>query len=144
MGVQVVHHQHYPVSVGVVHVHHLPDYPRPIDPGAPVRDFHPAPSFQRRKQHEEAAHAVAPVFVIAGPGSPGPGRSRLASLLHLLFAGLVQAYQDFLVPILAMVDFKHVFHGAYELRAPLGWDDQHSFSQGLSSFFSASGALSLG
>ena len=103
MGVQIVHHQHYPVFVRVVHVHQLLDHLRRIDPGATIRDFHPAPPFQRRKQHEQAAHAVAPVFVIVGPGSPGPGRSWLAGLLHLLFAGLVQAYQNFPVPILGRV-----------------------------------------
>ena len=33
MGVQIVHHQHYPVFVRIVHVHQLLDHPRPIDPG---------------------------------------------------------------------------------------------------------------
>ena len=64
MGVQIVHHQYDPVFVRVVLVHQLPDHPRPIDFGTPVRHFYLAPPLQRREQHEQIAHAIALVFVI--------------------------------------------------------------------------------
>ena len=122
MGVQVVHHQHNTVLVSVVLIHQLPDHPGPIDLGAPVRHFHPTPPLQRSEQHEHIAHPVALVLVIVDAGCPRPGRTRQPGLLHLLFAGLVQADQNFVVPILALIDFQHVFHGAHELGAALGRD----------------------
>ena len=105
MGVQVVQHQHNPVFVRIVLIHQLLDHPGPIGLGTPVRHFHPAPALQRSEQHEQIAHPVALVFVIVDAGSPRPDRTRQPGLLHLLFAGLVQADQNFVVPILAMVDF---------------------------------------
>ena len=82
MGVQIVHHQHDPVFVRVVLVHQLPDHPRPIDFGTPVRHFNPAPPLRRREQHEQVAHPVALVFVIVGPGRPRPRRAGLTGLAY--------------------------------------------------------------
>ena len=122
MGVQVVHHRHNTVLVRVVLVHQLLDHPGPIGFRAPVRHFHPAPPFQRSEQHEEVAHPVALVFIIVGARRPRPGRTRPARLFHLLLAGLVQTDQNFVVPILALIDFQHVFHRTDELGVALRRD----------------------
>ena len=41
---------------------------------------------------------------------------------HLLLAGLIQADQDLVVRILALIDFQHVLHGADKLGAALRRD----------------------
>ena len=120
MGVQVVHHQHYSLLVGVVLIHQLPHHLSPVGPGAPVRGLHPPPSLQGREQHEQVAHPVSLVFVIVGHGCPGPRREGLPGLLHQLLAGLVQAHQDLIVLVFTMIDLQHVLHGAHEFGAALG------------------------
>ena len=117
MGVQVVHHQHYPLTVGVVLIHQFPHHPRPVNLGAPLRDFHPAPSLQGCKQHEQVAHPVALVFVII---CHDRSRSRRAGLLHQLPAGLVQTHQHLILSVRAVINFQHVLHGAHEVSAALG------------------------
>ena len=123
--------QHDPVFLIIVLVHQLPDHPGPIHPGAPVRDFHPPPPFQGREQHEQVAHAIALVFIIVDTRGSRPDRTPLPCLLHLLFAGLVQADQNFVVPVLVMVDFQHVFHRAHELPTPYRRDAPALLQPGL-------------
>ena len=91
----------YPFPVGVVLIHQLLDHPG----SALVRR---SVTFQRSEQHEQIAHPVALVLVIDA-GSPRPGRTRQPGL------------PDFVVPILAMVDFS-TSSSAHELGAALGRD----------------------
>ena len=135
LGVQVVHHQHNPVFVSIVHVHQLLDHSGPIGFRAPVRNFNPAPPFQRREQHEQVARPIALVFVIVGARRSKPGRTLQPGLFHLLFAGLVQADQNFVVPILALIDFQHVFHRADKLRTASRRDAPALFQPGLEFVF---------
>ena len=105
---------------------------------APVRHFHPTPSLQGCKQHEKVAHAVALVFIIVKTCRSGTGRTAQPGLLHLLFAGLVQAHQNLIVPVLALIDFQHVLHGAHEFGTALRRDAPALFQPGLEFvFFSA-------
>ena len=135
MGVQVVHHQHYSLLVGVVFINQFPHHLRPVGPGAPIRDLHSPPPLQGRKQHEPVAHPLAPVFVIVGHGGPGLRRAGLPGLLHQLLAGLIQAHQHFLVIESAMIDLQHVLHGAYQLGAALGREAPALLQPGLQFVF---------
>ena len=78
----VVHHQHYPLLVGIVLIHQFPYHPGPIGLGATVCHCHPPPPFQGREQHEQVAHPVALVLVIVDASSPRLGRTRQPGLLH--------------------------------------------------------------
>ena len=49
--------------------------------------------YVRRKQHEQAAHLVALVFVVVSHGRSRPRRSGLVGLPHELPAGLVQTHK---------------------------------------------------
>ena len=122
VGVQIVHHQDYPVFVRVVHVHQLLHHAGPINLGSLVRHLHPSPPLQGREQHEQVAHPVALVFVIVGHGCPGPRREGLPGLPHLLLAGLVQAHQYLVVLELTVIHLQHVLHGTDELGIGLGRD----------------------
>ena len=106
----VVHHQHYPLLVGIVLIHQFPYHPGPIGLGATLGDLHSTPPLQGCKQHEPVAHPVALVLVIVGPGIPGPRRKGLTGLPHQLPAGLVQAHQHFRVLKFAVIDLQHVLH----------------------------------
>ncbi len=125
VGVQIVHHQDYPVRV--VHIHQL-SHPGPVSLGC-------CPSPPPAATPPRASHRllVALVFVIVGSpdaaprgcGSPSPVAcwSRPAHQ-HLVVLELTDTPQ-------------HVLHGTDELALALGGMHRHSFSQGLSSFFLA-------
>lgn len=89
------------------------------------------------KHHEQVAYSLALVFVIVGQRRPEPRWARLTSLLKQLLAGLVQAYQHFLLPV---IHLQHILHGEYKLGAGLGRDTPTLFQPGLESVFSASAA----
>ncbi len=58
MSVEIVHYQHDPVSVGVVLVDQFLYHMRPVHLRATLSDLDSAPSVQRCKQHEQAAHST--------------------------------------------------------------------------------------
>ena len=64
MSVEIVHYQHDPVSVRVVLVDQFLYHMRPVHLRATLSDLDSAPSVQRCKQHEQAAHSIALVFVV--------------------------------------------------------------------------------
>ena len=93
------------------------------------------PALQGCEQHEKVAHPVAFVFIIIRARRSGAGWTAQPGLLHLLFAGLVQAHQDLVVPVLAMVDLQHILHGAHEFGTALGRDAPALFQPGLEFVF---------
>ena len=66
-----------------------------------------APAVKRGKQHEQAGHTRAPVFIVEARFAPGPCRGRRAGQL---LAGLVQADQRAGRITGAGADLRHVFH----------------------------------
>ena len=77
-------------------------------------------------------------YSCVGHGCPGPRREGLAGLLHRLLGPSTPRPH---CPGIPMIDLQHVLHGAHEFGAALG---REAPGQGLSSFFSESGAPSPG
>ena len=72
--------------------------------------------------------------------APRAGRARQARFLHLLFAGLIQADENLVVPIGTLVDLQHVLHGADKFRTALRRNAPTLFQPRLEFVFFRSGA----
>ena len=68
---------------------------------------------QARAQDLQSRH---PVALVARDCRSRARRTRQSRFLHLLFAGFVQAHQDFIVFIGTVIDLQHVFHGTHKVR----------------------------
>src|SRR5262249_14149474 len=115
VGVQLVHHQHDALRVGIVRVDQLLDAVRPVDPRALRTHAHGTPAAQGLADHEHIDHTSALVLrIVAGP-PPGRQRQRPAHVGQHLPAGLIEADLRAARVVRAGVHVQHVRHMPDEL-----------------------------
>ncbi len=93
MGVEIVLNQHDLICAGKDSIGKVFEDKSVIDRGTALANGDMAPAFRRGKQHEQAGHTGALVFIVEAHFAPGPHRDRRAILAGQLLAGLVQADQ---------------------------------------------------
>src|SRR5205809_6674158 len=83
MGVEVVHHQHHPLSLGIMHVHQLSCPVSPIQLGAPLGHGGMSPARQRLETEKYVGNSFPHVFVILfGTMSKSKSKSKSKSRHH--------------------------------------------------------------
>ena len=122
MGVEVVHHQHHGLGVGVIHAQQLLDLAGPVDPGPLGQCLNPTPSAQGFDPHEDRARAAADVLAVLAGVVTGAGRERVADFGEELVGLLVHAHHRTCRVMGPGVDGQHVFHPGRELRVRSWWD----------------------
>ena len=122
MGVEVVHHQHHGLGVGVVHGQQLFDLPGPVDPGPLGQGVDSTPSGQRLNPHEDRARPAAHVLAVLTSVLAGTGPDRVTGMGEELVGLLVHA--DHRTPRVMDpgIHREDVFHPGRELRVRLRRD----------------------
>ena len=93
--VEVVHHQHDPISFSAVFIDQSLYHMRPVHFRATLSDLYPTPSSQRREQHEQATHPVALVFAYVDTAPDPAGRGARVSLNCCLLVSSIHTSTSF-------------------------------------------------
>jgi hypothetical protein len=122
VGVEVVHHQHDPCGVGVVHAQEVVDLVRPVDHGASWSGHDPAPARQWLDPHEDRAGSAPYVLGVLAAIAAGCCGDRITGVREELVGLLIHAHHRHLGVIRSGVDVQDVFHPGGELAVGRRWD----------------------
>jgi hypothetical protein len=119
MRVEVVHHQHDPLGLGVLPIDQIVDEPSPILTLSLLGHFKVAPARQGLEGEKQVGHSLAAVLVIFALDTTRTSTERLAFVLQQLFARLVHTDHRPLSIVWTLVDVQDVFHPIDELAVRL-------------------------
>jgi hypothetical protein len=122
VGVQIVLYEHDLFGVLEVGITDIFENVRVVDRGTPLRDLDVAPTFQRRKQHEQVCGTVALVLVVVARRLPRPHRDRRARLGDELLGCLIKTDEWSRRIMRARINLEHILHGRDKRRIGGGWD----------------------
>ena len=122
VGVQVVHHEHDPVGVGIVDGEQALNLVGPVDPGTPGPGDDAAGACERLDPYEDRAGAVPDVLGIFFEVVAGAGGDRVAGMGEELVGLLVHAHHRRGRVQRAGVHVQDVLHARGELAAAVRRD----------------------
>src|SRR3954449_9702439 len=125
VGVELVHHQHELLRLGVAPLEQRRDEPRPVAPLAALGDGHVPPARERLEGQEQAGGAVPHVHAVVAFHLPRGRRQRLAALADQLGEGLVQTHDRVFGVVRPAVDLEYILHVVDELRRVFRRDAPH-------------------
>src|ERR1035437_5034886 len=120
MGVEVIHHDHNFLCLGIDHIRKVLHGVRPIFSGALVGDFDKAHSHQRLKEHKQVCDPFPLGFVILSLGLTRLNRNGVSQIGQQLFTGFIHTHLRSVWIIWLGIHLQNVFHVTDKGCAGLG------------------------
>ena len=117
--IQIIHDQNN-LLLGKMNIGEVFQHMGKVRLSSTVSDFHMTLSQQWSRQHEEICRSVPCIFVIVARGLVRTHGSRETGFQCLLPWGLIQADQNRVIVILAMVHFQNIFHSIDKISIRFG------------------------
>src|SRR5664280_1245694 len=122
MGVEVIHHNHNLLRLGIDFICKLLHGMCPILAGALIGNFDKPFSGQWLEEHKQVRHSFSFVFIIDSLRQARLSWKGLAQIGHQLFAGLIHAHLGSFWIIRLGVYLQNVFHITDKSRIGLRWN----------------------
>ena len=116
MRIEIIHHQHDFLGMGVMKINDLTHKQNPVLFGAPLAHLHLTGSCFWFHTYEEATHSFPFIFVVHPLIDPFFHRKWLSGMSQKLFTSFIQTQLWKTLIIRTLVDLQHIFHVIDKVR----------------------------